>query len=1176
LKRRKRTVRPRVKIAHAETESKRFEDKLLGLHEHARQLASAANMNEMVAHTLNAMEGTLGFSLAGFSMVEDRKLRVKGKRGRSTSVTELSLDGPGITVKAVNQKRPLRLSDTRLEPAYVDSEGRSGQSALHGTLSELAVPILVDEEAVGALNVESTSLNAFTETDEKLLETLALHVASALKRLKNEGSLRESEERYRLMFENTADAVAVYEAINGGADFVLKEFNTAAEKIEGIKRKEVIGRSVLKAFPGVKDFGLFDVLQRVWKSGKPERHPTSMYKDERIAGWRENYVYKLPSGEIVAIYDDVTERKRMEEEIRSLAKFPSENPNPVLRLDKRGTVRAANKASEALLQSWGSAIGQVAPKYWRDLVTDALSTGQSRNIDVELNERSYTFLAKPIMELGYVNLYGRDITERNRAEETLRQSERKYRELVESAQEGIWTIDKDAYTTFVNPRMTEMLGYTRDEMIGKHLFSFMDERGVEEAKRNLERRRQGISEQHEFEFLRKDGTRIYTSIATNPITDERGNYSGALALVADITERKRMEQEISRSRQFLESIVDNANVWLDVLDEKANVLTWNKAAEAISGYSREEVVGHGKIWEWLYPDEHYRREVVATATAIIEQGQTEENFQTEIRCKDGKSRIIAWNSRNLLDEDSRPMGSIAIGRDVTDQVRMQKELERYSKHLEELVEERTKELRASEEKYRSLVQNIPEAIWTSDREGNTIFVSSTIERVYGYTAKEILEGGKSLWAPRIHSDDLDRVDKAYEALFERNKPFDVQYRFRKKDGTWVWLHDRAASTYVKDGVRYAEGIISDITENRRIEEDLQASMERLDFLVTANPAVIFSGKPHSDLTDFDMTYLSRNLTSMLGYEPQDFINDPKFWQTRVHPEDRQRVLDSLPRLFREGHIGNDYRFLHKDGTYPWVREQVRVIPDATGNPMQVVGYWTDVTEQKRMEEALLKSERLAAIGETASMVAHDLRNPLQGIIGATYNLRNASLTINERDEMLELIEDGVEYSDAIVRDLLDYSSTIQLALTESSPRQITSSALRAVRVPNNIRLQDLAQVQPTIRVDPDRMKRVFVNLIENAVDAMPGGGTLTISSRESNGYVEVVFTDTGTGIPKDIMATLWKPLHTTKAKGVGLGLAICKRLVEAHGGEISVETKIGEGTTFTLRLPIERKVVSKA
>lgn len=131
-----------------------------------------------------------------------------------------------------------------------------------------------------------------------------------------ESALRENEARYRGIFENTKNGVVVYKAVNDGEDFIFTDFNNAGEKIENLKREDIIGKCVLEVFPGVKDFGIFQIFQNVWRTGKPEYHPVALYKDERIQGWRENFVYKLPSGEIVAVYADRTEEKRAEESLR--------------------------------------------------------------------------------------------------------------------------------------------------------------------------------------------------------------------------------------------------------------------------------------------------------------------------------------------------------------------------------------------------------------------------------------------------------------------------------------------------------------------------------------------------------------------------------------------------------------------------------------------------------------------------------------------------------------------------------------------------------------------------------------------------------------------------------------------------------------------------------------------
>jgi signal transduction histidine kinase len=228
-------------------------------------------------------------------------------------------------------------------------------------------------------------------------------------------------------------------------------------------------------------------------------------------------------------------------------------------------------------------------------------------------------------------------------------------------------------------------------------------------------------------------------------------------------------------------------------------------------------------------------------------------------------------------------------------------------------------------------------------------------------------------------------------------------------------------------------------------------------------------------------------------------------------------------------------------------------------------------ELKDAQEQLLKAERLATIGEVAAMVGHDLRNPLTGIAGAAYYLRLkiGSNMGNKAKEMLDIIDKDIEYSNKIVNDLLEYSRKITLELTENNPKSLLKEALALVNIPANVQTLDLTEDKPKIKVDEDKMKRVFVNIIKNSVEAMPEGGKLTIKSKETKGKVEIAFTDTGAGIPKEALEKLFVPLFTTKARGMGFGLSICKRVVEAHGGEISVESTAGKGTTFTLIIPIE-------
>ncbi|HUK51595.1 MAG TPA: ATP-binding protein, partial [Terriglobales bacterium] len=271
----------------------------------------------------------------------------------------------------------------------------------------------------------------------------------------------------------------------------------------------------------------------------------------------------------------------------------------------------------------------------------------------------------------------------------------------------------------------------------------------------------------------------------------------------------------------------------------------------------------------------------------------------------------------------------------------------------------------------------------------------------------------------------------------------------------------------------------------------------------------------------------------------------------------------MPRLAEE------YTFITKEGREFQAELAEAFTRDGTGKPTAYVAISRDLTEHYEYEDRLRKTERMAAIGETAAMVGHDLRSPLQVISTAVYFLKHklGPAPDAEITEMLSMIQGGVDSAEKITRELLDYSREIRLELTETGANEVVQAAIQQVKIPANVEIRNMTQQTPSLLVDTGKIERVFVNLISNAVDAMPAGGILTIKTM-SNQTLEIKFADTGEGIPDYVMRDLWKPLKTTKSKGTGLGLPICKRIVEAHGGQIECETILGKGTTFIIKLPL--------
>jgi len=473
-------------------------------------------------------------------------------------------------------------------------------------------------------------------------------------------------------------------------------------------------------------------------------------------------------------------------------------------------------------------------------------------------------------------------------------------------------------------------------------------------------------------------------------------------------------------------------------DREGNVFIWNRTAEQVSGYSREEVVGHGKIWRWLYPDEQNLSEVMVHINTITENKLNEESFQSRIRRKDGDIRTVSWTFQVLFDQNNYRAGSIALCRDVTNEIRMWDEIERRSKQLDTLVADRTRDLRESEERLYVIIRGSPEGIVVIDSKSDIAECNQAAIQLHGFHSRDQLIG--------------------------RN-------------------------------------LVSLIAKR-----DREIGMRALRELATSER-----------VTGLRLT--------MVRIDGQEFPAELSFG----------------------------------------------VVRDAVGRVKVYVVIVRDLTEQNKVQEQLRKAERFAVIGETVAMVAHDLRNPLQGISAAAYVLKQKThLTADpETLELLGMIDHSIGYADNIVTELLDYSREITLNLTETTAKALLETTLTQVRIPENIVVRDLTSDSPRVLIDVEKAKRVFVNIIGNAIDAMPRGGQLTIRSRGSEEILEITFSDTGEGIQEVIMRDLWTPLKTTKPRGMGLGLAICKRIVEAHGGSIEVESTLGKGTTFTLTLPIK-------
>jgi len=491
------------------------------------------------------------------------------------------------------------------------------------------------------------------------------------------------------------------------------------------------------------------------------------------------------------------------------------------------------------------------------------------------------------------------------------------------------------------------------------------------------------------------------------------------------------------------------------------------------------------------------------------------------------------------------------------------------------------------EKFQTLFNLLADPVAIVNPQGKILEVTERVEEITGYEKEELL--GKNFLKTNI-------VTAKSKAILIKNltkrmmgmsiAPYEIEVV--TKDGRKGFAEVNTVKIEY-EGNPAALIVFRDITERKKLQQALEESEEKYRALFENSPDGIIIFDLKGNITECNNTMLEYGFKKedIIGKNLTDFL-PRKYWalisKDLLNLEEGELTHGEFEFETNRGIICVEYN------SSPIMRE---------GKTVGVQSILRDATERKQLEEKLeeysqqlealvekrtrqlketqnqlLKSERLAAIGELASMVGHDLRNPLTGIAGATYYLKTklGSETNQKTMEMLEFIEKDIEYLNNIINDLLDYSREIRLELAETTPKSITERALSLVKVPENIQVSDLTQDEPKIKIDVEKIKRVFVNIIQNAIDAMPQGGELTITHSELAGSLEFAFTDTGVGMSKEVMEKLWTPLFSTKAKGMGLGLAICKRIVEAHRGNISVESAVGKGSTFIVTIPIEPKL----
>ncbi|NUB92493.1 PAS domain S-box protein [Haloterrigena sp. SYSU A121-1] len=742
---------------------------------------------------------------------------------------------------------------------------------------------------------------------------------------------------------------------------------------------------------------------------------------------------------------------------------------------------------------------------------------------------------------------GRDVTERKQRERELA----KYETIVETMSDGIYVKGEDGRFTMVNEAYARMTGYDRGDLVGEHASLVVDEAAIEESKKRLTTAGEGKSDVEnpvmEAKLQRADGDRVPVegTFATRRTDDGRQEEIG---VVRDITERKRREQERRRVVRALEA----AREGISLLDENGEFIYVNDAYAETFRYEPEEMIG--EHWDDLGIEADSSRFVDDILPRISAEGQW--SGTTTCARSDGTTFL---SQHSLTETDDGEL--ICLVRDITEQ------------------RERERDLQAVRTQLDVATEAASVGIWTWDIQEDVVTADDYLASTYGMDPEQAAEGAPmDSFYEAIHEEDRDRTRKQLERAVEETGELEAEYRVWDANGDLVWVVARGEVEYDDDGTPVRlDGAISDITELKRRERQLEESERRYRTLAEHFPNGAVG------VYDENLRY-----TLIEGAVLGDTLPEAEQMEgermSAVFPDDVCRQLAPLYRAaIEDGET--DSTTITFDGEH-W---QIWAAPlrDADGEIFAGLSLAQEITErverERRLEELIDRleesNERLEQFAYAAS---HDLQEPLRMVSSYLRLIESRYADVLDEDgrEFIDFAVDGAERMRDMIDGLLAYSR-VERGGDPFEPVDL-DGVLENVLEDLQVRIAETdaeitAEELPNVTGDRDQLRQLFQNLLENALeysgDEPP---RVHVSARRRagrDGRWEIAVRDEGIGIDPadaDEIFEVFESLHSRgEYDGTGIGLALCERIVERHGGEIRLESEPGEGATFSVTLPAD-------
>jgi len=491
-----------------------------------------------------------------------------------------------------------------------------------------------------------------------------------------------------------------------------------------------------------------------------------------------------------------------------------------------------------------------------------------------------------------------------------------------------------------------------------------------------------------------------------------------------------------------------------------------------------------------------------------------------------------------------------------------------------------KRLKTSRENFRRLFEHVAAGVYISSKEGKFLDANPALLDMMGYEDKE------AFLDLDLARDIYRRAEErtAFQQMIEKNgRVVDYEVDFRKKDGTPIPVLLTAHVRYDAEGrVLGYEGICIDQSQRKKMERELKEANDFLNNIIQSSPNAIMG-------TDMKGTIIiwNQGAEETLGYEASNIVGT-----MNVRDLYSNGMAHKVMQMMRSADFGGTGKlraypmiFKTKEGLPVEGNLSAAIIYDEEGREMASVGIFVDLAEQLKMErqlhktqEQLLQSEKLAAMGRLTSQIAHELNNPLYGIMNTLELMKTEIPPGNRRRKLLEMSLSETVRVTEMLRKMLSFSKPDQEERTPVDINTILDEILmlhekqlweHSIKV-----VHHFADPIGKVMASKNQLRQVFLNLVSNARDAMPEGGRLTVATEGDDYFVHITFADNGMGIKEEYLDLIFETFFTTKTdsvKGVGLGLSVCYGFIKDHGGEIKVDSQLGEGTTFTISLPVYRK-----